>query len=372
MRKNFWSLAGFTASLLAGSALAQTSTTSSNWWDMDSWMSGGAPYVGAKVGGNFMAEDTRLRPRTFDATGSAVYRDGYIGALEGGYAFNNGFHLEIEGSDRYNDVQHVRDGLGGGRGSMRQYAAMGNILYEVPSSMFGLDLPVTPYIGVGAGMSDYTPYHIRGNNFPYPGYIGGPDKWGFAYQGIAGVSYNIDYNLSLSVEYRYFSRTDENYPQGVANDYQSHSALIGISYKFGEPPAPMVQPAVYVPPPPAPRPQQTAARNYLVFFDFNKSDLTPNARSVVDQAANSAKTNAITRLNVTGYTDTVGSDAYNMRLSRRRAESVAAELEAQGVPSSEIAIFAKGKHDLLVPTGDGVREPQNRRVQIIFEGGPTS
>jgi outer membrane protein OmpA-like peptidoglycan-associated protein len=61
-----------------------------------------------------------------------------------------------------------------------------------------------------------------------------------------------------------------------------------------------------------------------------------------------------------------------MRLSRRRAESVAAQMEKDGVPSSEIAIYAKGKHDLLVPTADGVKEPQNRRVQIVFDGGPTS
>ena len=78
------------------------------------------------------------------------------------------------------------------------------------------------------------------------------------------------------------------------------------------------------------------------------------------------------RIVVTGHTDTVGSDAYNMRLSRRRAESVAARLEKDGIASSEIEIVAKGKRDLLVPTADGVREPQNRRVQIVYEGGPTS
>jgi outer membrane protein OmpA-like peptidoglycan-associated protein len=61
-----------------------------------------------------------------------------------------------------------------------------------------------------------------------------------------------------------------------------------------------------------------------------------------------------------------------MRLSKRRAESVAARLEKDGVPSSEIAIVAKGKHDLLVPTKDGVREPQNRRVTIVYDGGATS
>jgi len=92
----------------------------------------------------------------------------------------------------------------------------------------------------------------------------------------------------------------------------------------------------------------------------------------VDEAAKNAAPAKVTELEVTGHTDTVGSDAYNMRLSKRRAESVAAELEKAGIPSSEIAIFAKGKRDLLVPTADGVKEPQNRRVQIVYSGGPTS
>jgi len=127
-------------------------------------------------------------------------------------------------------------------------------------------------------------------------------------------------------------------------------------------------PAAYVPPPvaaPAPAP---VARSYMVFFDFNKSDLTPEAVAVVDQAAKNASPAKATQLTVTGHTDTVGSDAYNLRLSRRRADSVAAELETRGIPSSEIEIVAKGKRDLLVPTKDGVREPQNRRVQIVYGG----
>ena len=52
--------------------------------------------------------------------------------------------------------------------------------------------------------------------------------------------------------------------------------------------------------------------------------------------------------------------------------SVAAQLQKDGIPSGEIAISAKGKRDLLVPTADGVKEPQNRRVQIVYDGGPTS
>jgi hypothetical protein len=111
----------------------------------------------------------------------------------------------------------------------------------------------------------------------------------------------------------------------------------------------------------------TVPHSYLVFFDFNKSNLTPEAVKIVDQAAADAAAGKATQIVVTGYTDTVGSDAYNMRLSKRRALSVQAELAKQGVPADAVAIYAKGKHDLLVPTGDGVKEPQNRRASIAFD-----
>jgi iron complex outermembrane receptor protein len=146
---------------------------------------------------------------------------------------------------------------------------------------------------------------------------------------------------------------------------------ITVRYDFGgEEAAPA--PAAYTPPPVRAPAAAPVARNYMVFFDFDKSDLTPQAVSIVDQAAKNAGPAKATTLTVTGHTDTVGSDAYNMRLSRRRADSVAAELEKNGIPSTEIAIVAKGKHDLLVPTKDGVREPQNRRVTIVYDGGPNS
>jgi hypothetical protein len=111
----------------------------------------------------------------------------------------------------------------------------------------------------------------------------------------------------------------------------------------------------------------TAPHSYLVFFDFNKADLTTKAVDIVDKAAKDALDGKTTQIDVTGYTDTVGSDAYNLRLSKRRAMAVQAELLKQGLPAGEIAIFGKGKHDLLVPTADGVKEPQNRRVSIVFD-----
>ena len=145
---------------------------------------------------------------------------------------------------------------------------------------------------------------------------------------------------------------------------------VEAKYNFGGPTEVAETATAAYTPPPVQAP--TVAHSYMVFFDFNKSDLTPQAASIVDQAAANAATAKTTQLGVTGYTDTVGSDAYNMRLSRRRAESVAAKLEKDGIPASEIAIVAKGKHDLLVPTADGVKEPQNRRVTIVYGGGASS
>jgi iron complex outermembrane receptor protein len=145
---------------------------------------------------------------------------------------------------------------------------------------------------------------------------------------------------------------------------------IDVKYKFGGATEEAAATTSTYTPPPVVAP--AVANSYMVFFDFNKSDLTPQAQTIVDTAAANATVAKPTQLGVTGYTDTVGSDAYNMRLSRRRAESVAAELEKKGIPSSEIAIVAKGKHDLLVPTADGVKEPQNRRVTIVYGGGATS
>jgi outer membrane receptor protein involved in Fe transport len=191
---------------------------------------------------------------------------------------------------------------------------------------------------------------------------------------------NGPYGIALYVQ----NLTDDRTPLAVAQDTELNNfghEYIGslpsprifggeLTYHFrGGQSEPAMSAAAYVPPAVvAPKPAPVA-HSYMVFFDFNKSDLTPQAVAIVDQAAGNAAPAKATELVVTGHTDTVGSDAYNMRLSRRRAESVAAELEKQGIKSSEIEIVAKGKHDLLVPTKDGVKEPQNRRVTIVYGGG---
>jgi iron complex outermembrane receptor protein len=200
------------------------------------------------------------------------------------------------------------------------------------------------------------------------------------------VNWRVDWNnvMQQPFDLGFFmtNATDSLFPVGGFGSYTSQGFTsysyneprmwgFQLRYRFGGPDEePAAAPAAYVPPPvQAP---MAAPKSYLVFFDFNKSDLTPQAVSIVGQAAANAGPAKVTQLTVTGHTDTVGSDAYNMRLSRRRAESVAAQLEKDGIASSEIQIVAKGKRDLLVPTADGVKEPRNRRVQIVYDGGPSS
>lgn len=116
----------------------------------------------------------------------------------------------------------------------------------------------------------------------------------------------------------------------------------------------------------------TVPHSYLVFFDFNKSNLTAEAQSVVAQAASTAKSTGMVKILVTGHTDTVGSHSYNQALSERRAAAVKDGLVSQGIDGAGISTVGKSFDDPLVPTGPNVREPQNRRAVIqLGEGSGT-
>jgi len=125
------------------------------------------------------------------------------------------------------------------------------------------------------------------------------------------------------------------------------------------PPPPSPPPAPPSPPPP-----------YLVFFDWNSAVLGPSGLEVIALAAQAFKAGSPVTVQVTGFTDTSGSADYNQKLSERRANAVAAVLVQGGVPQTNLVVTGRGENDLRVPTPDGVREPQNRRVEIV-EGGPT-
>jgi len=145
------------------------------------------------------------------------------------------------------------------------------------------------------------------------------------------------------------------------NDF-NHLVMLGVRYALFQPAPPPPPSTPALPPPPAP----VAARTYLVFFDWDRADLSARARQIVGEAANASTHVQTTRIEVNGYTDFSGTAAYNQRLSVRRAEAVESELVRDGVPASEIAVHGYGESNPLVATAKGVREPQNRRVEIIL------
>ena len=327
-------------------------------------------YIGAVGGANFQQrEEVRIAvpgvpgPRY----GKSGFDTGYVGIGSVGYGFGNGLRLEAEGNYRRNAYGHGDSSLAtSGRES--KYGAMGNVLFDLDvGSPY-----IYPYIGAGAGYA----WVDQRAGFVVPPYTGRIDsrEGSFAYQAIAGLSFPIPpvVGLSLVAEYRYYAVSgDRTYAARINNvaapgqfktrgDYD-HSLMLGLHYAFNVVPPPMASaPAV------APVPAAEAARTYLVFFDWDKSDLTPRARQVVGEAARATTRTQVTRIEVNGYTDASGTAGYNRGLSVRRAQAVADELVRDGVPRAAIGTQGFGETNPLVPTAAGVREPQNRRVEIIL------
>ena len=137
------------------------------------------------------------------------------------------------------------------------------------------------------------------------------------------------------------------------------------------PPPPAPPPPFVQPPPPPPlaqaAPPPPPVRMFVVFFDFDKYDLTEQAESIVREAVVAARRQPV-RVMITGHTDTVGSREYNQRLSERRAQAVKTAMVRGGIGADEISTVGRNFADPLVPTGPGIREPQNRRAVIDLGG----
>lgn len=278
-----------------------------------------------------------------------------------GYGFGQ---WRLEGELSYRDSGIEKVGGVTGSGSTTALAPMINGVYEfLPQSKWH------PFVGLGIGAAYLDNGTVKKNNAA--AYNG--SDWQFAYQGFAGVGYDITDNVELKAQYRYFSTLDYETKATAGtkldSEYRDHAVMVGFVYKFNQPkaaPAPAPLPVAAPAPMPAPKPVAQVQKNYIVFFDFDKAQITPEAARVLQQAAGAAKSAGSARIDLSAHTDLSGSSKYNQALSEKRGAAVKAQLEQLGIPASQIAVVAKGKSAPMVQTPDGVREPQNRRVEIVL------
>ncbi len=303
--------------------------------------------------------------------------DGWAAFGRFGYRFNPNWRVELEGGYRSGDIGTVRAVSGNQglcnttpltgpcyspEGEITSTTLMANVIYDFGYSAWG----VRPFVGLGVGANRVdTEAKGRLRATPAVSFATDDSSTKFAAQAIAGLAWAVTDRANIDLTYRYLTGdasfgTNSFGPGAVqfgemSGDYdQSHTVTLGLRYAFG------AEPAAPPPPPPA----KPAARQFVVYFDWDRSDLTAEARSVVTQAANYAKSGAPTRILVVGHADTSGNAAYNLGLSNRRSRTVADALVAQGVNGGVIALDGKGETALAKATADGVREPLNRRATI--------
>jgi len=312
------------------------------------WQALAGWYVDTIVAGGLFdgGVTTAARGQTTGFNGTSVAT-----SIEGGYPFpvGGGFAIEPQLQFVYQHLNFASrtdiDGIGVDLGSPNQgiFRSGARFTKHLETSDGTL---VTPYLkanvlqGIGGG----EPVRLSSVSF-------GTGAYGTALQVGGGVTGTLTRNLSI------YGDAAWQHDVGGGAGFRGWAFSGGLRYVFGV--APILITAPPVPPP-------TSVRDYLVFFDWDRADLTDRARQIIAEAASALTRVQLTQIFVNGHTDTSGTRSYNQRLSMRRAEIVTAELVRDGVPHDVISIQGLGQTHPLVPTGPGVREPRNRRVEIII------
>ena len=193
----------------------------------------------------------------------------------------------------------------------------------------------------------------------------------------AAVAETLDRGILAKNDPRYVWASEAKVACGIAIGYlktktideESINKCDDFARRMTIIPAPPPPPPVRQPPPPPPRrppppppPACTIQLPVLIYFDFDVDVPSPEAKDVIGKVVQSMNTCGWSGLSITGHADRSGSDAYNQKLSERRAKNVAGLVGAAGI--ANVTVDAKGESAPAVPTPDGVREPLNRRVEV--------
>lgn len=315
-------------------------------------------YVGLEGGASWVDDTdfgyTRVNPGPINTLDTAEFDTGWAALATIGYGFEKNWRVELEGGYRSNDFDLTLP-VGAAfptNGELTEITAMINLIYDVPLTD-KLDLNV----GIGAG-ADYAKLNDDR--------IVNDADTNFAYQLVAGLTYKLTSQLDLSLTYRFLNVDSPSFSDTLGtrvdtyafDDVQKHAVTIGLRYDLQEDEAP------YVAPPPPPPPPPSEPQQFIIYFGFNKCNISPEADTVLGEAASAAKSQGAASVVIVGHTDTVGSNAYNQKLSQCRANAAKSNLVAKGISAGSISTSGRGEDELLVKTGDGVKEPQNRRATI--------
>lgn len=267
---------------------------------------------------------------------------GSIG-LPGGYRFNIGQNLGISIIGQPNFFAFpTEEGFAGSNMSS-------NFSYTVGPKFTLLTKYLTAHAGAQGGY--------------YQDLTGPMDDGGAGFNGNMGVSYRFDEYQSLGLFGRYDYSTQQASP---TSNNTRQMATGGVQYLYSwaqpEPPPPAPEP-----PPPAP----VAKRKIIlrgVNFDFDKSDIRPDARPILDAAIDVLKAEPDINVSVQGYTDSVGTEAYNQKLSQRRAESVTRYLVTGGISAARLTAVGYGESNPVATNETADGRAQNRRVELRVLG----
>lgn len=370
--------------LVIGMAMASTALASPALARDDAW------YVEVD-GGVMLVEDFEFDINGAEDDLSFDTETGYDFGGIVGYDFGP-FRLEAEASYRETDIDNVTVGTGGfpagdnggfaqagdadARGSASALSFMVNGLFD-----FGADDGLQAFVGGGVGVAR-TALDARVTESGPPG-LDDSDS-GFAWQILGGVRAPLNDRWDVGVKYRLFNVGGVDLVDGYGRDletkWRSHSLLGTLTYNFGEPAAPPPPPVVVTPPPPVvvtpppprpvtPPPPPCNTGPYIVFFEWDKSDITPEAANILNNAVTAYANCGTASVMLAGHADRSGPATYNVGLSQRRAAAVRQYMAGRGIPDARISTEAFGETRNRVPTADGVRELQNRRVEITYGPG---
>lgn len=327
MKRNLLSLAVLAAALASGNALASDFA---------------GAYAGAKVGSN--------RADTSGVSASSRNSATTYG-LEGGYGWDLGRTLlDVNGYYNSNDQTN--------------HTVLGQYGSRVYGMGLKLGLPfnsLMPYAKIGYG-------HTSGtgalSNFGSNSLNGG-----------LGVEYKFASNWSVAGEW------NRSAPSSNGTKLTNNNFTIGVNYYFAPPKAapasePVAAPVAVAEPAPAPAPQPKEAWKVIVeekpvhiegaSFDTNSAKLKHTADAKLQQVVDFAGKYPDANLEVSGYTDSRGSKAYNLKLSKRRAESVKAYLVKHGVAADRIVAKGFGMEHPVADNKTRAGRAQNRRVEVRY------